>query len=156
MSMIGMLYAVTPDALAAAIEAGEPDESGDIVLDVHKSWDALNVLLATSPARLADRWEPDVLDPLLGGTEFGDDLGYGPARFLTPEQVAQVAANIAAIDDAELQRRFDPDAFMANDVYGADWSSPGELEELLQRVQAVRNFYRAAADANLAVILLLT
>jgi hypothetical protein len=156
MSMIGMLYAVTPDALAAAIDTGEPDESGEIVLDVHKSWDAVNVLLATSPDRLSNRWEPDVLDPIMGGTEFGDDLGYGPARALTPEQVTQVATNLAAIDDDEVRRRFDPDAFTVNDVYGGDWSMPDELTELLERAQKVRDFYRAAADRGLAVILLLT
>jgi hypothetical protein len=155
MSMIGMLYGVTAAALEAAFDAGEPDESGELTLDVHKSWDALNVLLATSADRLANRWEPDVLDPLLGGTEFGEDLGYGPARYLTPEQVAQVAANVAAIDDDEVRRRFDPDAFTANDVYGADWSYPDELDELLERASEVRAFYRAAADAGLAVILLL-
>lgn len=43
----------------------------------------------------------------MGGTELGEDLGYGPARGLTAAEVQAVSAALSAISGEQLWSRFD-------------------------------------------------
>ena len=76
-------------------------------VDVHKSWHALSIL--TAPGNpTPEMTEPDPLDPVLGGTAFGEDNGYGEPRFLTPEQVHTIVFDVLARSDDEARARSTP------------------------------------------------
>ena len=61
---------------------------------------------------------------ILGGVEFGEDLGYGPARYLTLDQVGQIAdeLNRPALQ-AEMSARFDPARMSELGIYPQGWKS---------------------------------
>jgi hypothetical protein len=100
-----------PQSQAAVLSAHE--EIDDKWLELGKTWHLLHFLLTGS----ADSAPPPLGNAILGGTPIGADVGYGPARFLTPRQVAEVAEALAAIDPAELARRFDPAAIHRANIY---------------------------------------
>jgi hypothetical protein len=62
-------------------------------LNLEKSWHVLHYLLTGK----AEKAPPPVGNAILGGQDIGGDLGYGPARFLTPQQVREVRIALSAI-----------------------------------------------------------
>src|SRR5262249_60003757 len=91
----------------AARPKGEPAPKG---ISLDKAWHGLHYLLcgAAEPA-------PGPLgQAVIGGTEIGDDLGYGPARYFTAAQAAGIARALQAPRlEARLRARFDPAAIAA-------------------------------------------
>jgi len=63
----------------------------------------------------------------MGGTEIGDDdLGYGPARYFNPAEVAATATELAASTlEAQMQSRFDPARMSTLGIYPGGWSTSG-------------------------------
>ncbi len=134
MGMYGSLRRLTPDQLALLRSNPEltsrfedpDDEYGSAdwwpngpVLDLVKSWQVLHFILTGDP------WEgqPPLKNAILGGTEIGPDLGYGPARYLTPEEVGIVTGTLAQFDASDAKARLDPDALEAAKVYPAAWQT---------------------------------
>ncbi|MEI2776370.1 MAG: DUF1877 family protein [Tetrasphaera sp.] len=98
-----------PDGFAALLESDDDAPS----VDLDKAWHGIHWLLTGSA-------EPtgDVLsDAIFGGRQVGDDLGYGPARVLTVDRVAAVAAAMARIDPATFGDDLDPSAAEDAEVY---------------------------------------
>lgn len=161
MSMIGNFFAITPDQLKAL--QAEPDgvealiyaEDGpdpDRQLDVDKAWHAIHFLLTGST------WEGDAPYALavLGGTEIGEDVGYGPARYLLPAQVADIASALAGTSAQELGGRFDPDAMDAAEIYPQIWRDDDPADALgyvLENYKALVAFYQSAAARGDALLL---
>ncbi len=126
-------------------------------VDVDKMWQALSILTTPSPDPMRSIQDPDRLDPLLGGTPFGEDWGYGEPRHLTPDDVRAVHEHLAAWSDEEARTRFDPAAFAAAAVYPFVWDEPaeelwGDLHRLLGEL---RRFYAEAASTGRHVVLVL-
>lgn len=67
---------------------------------------------------------------LSGGEEMGEDLGYGPARYLTHAEVGRFRDVLLAINEQELDRRFDLAALEQNDIYPGCWDE--DRDELLE------------------------
>ena len=124
-------------------------ESG---VDIDKSWAAIHFMLTGS------QWEgsePERL-PILGGTEIGADIGYGPARYLTPEQVVKAHGVLASLPAAELKKRFMPAKLEAADVYPSGiWLEEGMdgFEYIEHWYEQLRLFYETAAKRGNAVLL---
>lgn len=157
MGMIAVWVAVPPQEAdrAAALDGDAfvdwSEAHGGAELDLDKQWHALHAVLTGTA------WDAE--GPLgaavLGGEEFGEDQGYGPARLLGADAVAATAA---ALDD------LGPDGFAARqaatslaelDVYpsGVAWDHPDERAYLLDSFRSLADFYRAAAAAGHAMIL---
>lgn len=156
--MIGVLRAFDGDGFLR-FDNSQADLGGApgfvATVDVHKSWHALSILTAPGEPT-TEMVQPDPLDPLLGGTDFGEDNGYGEPRYLTPDQVGTIAANLDARSDDEARARFDPDGWTAASVYPFVWDEdPDELwqHDLLPYLTAVRAFYAAAAASGHYVVL---
>ncbi len=120
-------------------------EASGPALSLDKNWQEIHEILTGSPKPSGDF----LSNAIFGGAELGSDLGYGPARFLTPEQVKQISERL---DSAEEHFRTSASTF-AKDGF----SSPtGELEsidfycELFTRLQA---FYRKAAESGCPILL---
>jgi hypothetical protein len=87
---------------------------------------------------------------VLGGAPIGEDVGYGPARILTPEQLKLVSKSFEEIDLEKFRKKFDPRS-MDRDIYpGGTWVKEGDegLEYLVEYYKKLVLFYRAAAGRN--------
>ena len=140
-----------PDAIEAFLYPDDDDEpEGGI--DVDKAWHGLHYLLTGT----SDGGEPPLSLAILGGEEFGEDLGMGPPRFLTPDQVREVAAALEAMSEDELRQRYDPQDMQDKQIYpDIIWVRDGDeaLDYLMGNFGPLVEFYTDAAARGDAVIL---
>lgn len=124
---------------------GEP-AGKSISLD--KAWHGLHYLLcgAAEPA-------PGPLgQAVFGGTEVGEDMGYGPARYFTAAQTAEIAQALQGPNlEATLRTRFNSDAMTALGLYPGGWNA-GEEAWLIDAFHKLRDFYVTASAAGQAVV----
>ena len=76
-----------------------------------------------------------------GGEDFGPDLGYGPANFLKVAETAQCSAALDKIADADFLTRYKSD----------EWDAK-VTRFCLDYFQALRTYYKQAAQAGLAML----
>lgn len=159
MSMIGNFLQITPEQLEAmhadpalVTKTLYPEDVDRYPgIDVDKAWQAIHFLLVGDP------WKGDgpLALAVLNGPEIGDDAGYGPATYLTPEEVRDVAAALEPITPEQLGQRFDPTAMMAQQIYPEIWDEDDE-EELIEYItegyQEVRSYYLDAAAKGNAML----
>jgi|SRR5579859_329131 len=134
------------ESVGAKVPGDGPDEDG---LSLEKSWHTLHYLLSGS----AEEADSPPGNAILGGKQIGPDLGYGPARFLTPNQVREVAAALKKVSNDDLARRFDLNAMKAAKIYAC--KDEGELELAQHYFQHVVQYYTEAASRGNAMLLYL-
>jgi hypothetical protein len=123
-----------------------PGEEG---LSLEKSWHCLHYLLTGT----AEDASPPLGNAILGGSRIGDDLGYGPARFLTPELVRQVAEALSKLSAEDLAQRFDIDSMVAANIYGCE--EKDELEIAQYYFGKLVRYYADASRSGNAMLLYL-
>ncbi len=156
MSMIGMLRRL-PNARLVRLQA-EPDgileylndDGGDenepfADLDIDSSWHAIHFLLNGSASK---ETVPGLGFLLTGGTEIGEDNGYGAVRGFRPDEVKVIQRALAPIDAATIRARFDPKALEANDIYpsGAWKEVVGEPEFWMDYFEQMKAFIEGAVE----------
>jgi hypothetical protein len=161
MSMIGNCAEVTsaqlqtlladPSAVVSFIYS--EDENRPVAqLDLDKAWHGIHFLLTgevwggSGPQAMA----------VLGGTAIGEDVGYGPARYLTSEEVKAVAGALSSIDRDKLHERYLPTSLEQAQVYPSGiWEDEGEeaFEWLVPWYEQLVAFYKRAAENGNAVLL---
>ena len=114
-------------APAAAVPLALTEGEGE-VLDLDKAWHGIHYLLTGTA------WEGD--PPLnflvTGGHEVGDEeIGYGPARTLTPLETGEVASALAALSDEQLRARFAPSEMMRLEIYPEIWDRDPAADDTL-------------------------
>lgn len=119
------------------------------LLEVDKAWHGVHYLLNGS----GQEAEGPLGQAILGGTEIGDDGGYGPARYLLPDEVKAVAVALDTVADDQLRSRYDVAALSAANVYPGGWDDPDNLEWLIEAFGKIRSFYRGAAARGSAALL---
>ena len=116
-------------------------------LDTDKTWDAMAFLL--------NRAGPPAVCVVRGGTPLtGDDWGYEPPRYLTPDQVSAAASQLDAMPFDLLAKQFDPDQM--TDVYPRIWHDHGALSYLRAWYERLARFFRHAATHRDGMIIFLT
>jgi hypothetical protein len=123
-------------------------------MDIEKTWDIIHFLLTGSREAV----EGPLNDVVSGGEDIGDeDVGYGPARYLTPEKVAKAATALSQIPFEALWKRLDLKAMKAADVYLSESLADDEWHRgwVKQHYEALRKFFAQAAAAHEAIILYL-
>jgi hypothetical protein len=176
MGMVLTARLVTPAEVAEARSSPEaldrllhPDDDAELrEVDVDKAWHAIHWLLTGSPDETAPASRRRGLfrrssggpetgaerHAVLGGTPIGADDGYGPARLLTPDQVAAVAAALEPLTPEALGHRVDLVAMEAADLYPGIWDEENVYEEYLgPSYEVLRNLYLEAAAEGAAVLL---
>jgi|SRR5579883_1559418 len=157
MSMIGLLVPIAPLELQrlkrAPSSISEHFDRPDVT-NLQKMWQALHFLLS------GRAWDgsPPLGNAVLGGAPIGPDRGYGPARYLTPDEVQAVDAALQKMSHAELRRRFQPSALANNDIYPMVWDEPEEdlFDELRHYFDRLVACYGEAARNGNAMLLCLT
>jgi hypothetical protein len=145
-----LLRQLAQRAAAGRREPSAPGASGHSV-SLDKAWHGLHYLLcgASEPV-------PGPLgQAVFGGTEIGEDQGYGPARYFTPAQVAEIAGALQSLGlEHDLDARFDAAAMTQLGIYPGVWEAE-DLDWLIEAFHTLRDFYAAASQAEQAVVTLL-
>jgi Domain of unknown function (DUF1877) len=131
------------------------DGDGELAhsIDVDKAWHGIHFILTGH----ADGGPEPLCWAVLGGEEVGEEVGYGPARILQPDQVRSIAA--ALIDEAAFKARFAPQAMEAAKIYpDVIWVRDGDeaLEYLVENYRELVAFYRSAAGRGDGAVLWLS
>ncbi|MFI4860203.1 MAG: YfbM family protein, partial [Phycisphaerales bacterium JB063] len=97
--------------------------------------------------------DPPLCNAVLGGEPIGEDAGYGPARYLTPEQVADVAATLKSISRESLLAKFDAAALTENSIYPSIWDEGEEaLDYIGQYYEETQRFFADASKHGYAAL----
>ena len=126
------------------------DEKHENNLDVDKAWHGIHYLLA------GDTWggEPPLANVVLGGTEIGDDVGYGPARYLTVDEVQAAADALKDITPAKFSTRYVASDLSKNEIYPDIWDDADDdsVGYLTTWYETLRDYYIDAAAKGHAMI----
>ncbi|MEW5787421.1 MAG: YfbM family protein [Pseudomonadota bacterium] len=161
MGMVACYVAVSPQMLDMLISGEEsieeylyPDD-GDSEpsnsIDLDKSWHGIHYLLNGT----SEGGERPLSMAVIGGVEFGPEVGYGPARYLTVAETADVAKALDGISISTLRARFDPSDMLDKDIYPSPmWERDGQeaLAYALEYFHKLSAFYREAAARGDAAI----
>jgi hypothetical protein len=126
-----------------------PSSGKGASISIDKAWHGVHYLLCGKPEPGADLASQAVM----GGTEIGEDLGYGPARYFDAAQVAAIAGELSRPNlEAAMLARFDPDQMANLGIYPGQFVPAEDEEWLMDAFRKLRKFYVDAAAANLAVV----
>jgi hypothetical protein len=143
-------------ALAAAAGLTQPPASGGgaqasgkgASISIEKAWHGVHYLLCGKAEPGSDL----ISQAVMGGTDIGEDLGYGPARYFEAAEVAAIAHELTQPNlEAQMTARWDPDQMTALGIYPAVFTSDDE-QWLMDAFRELRKFYVDAAAGNLAVV----
>lgn len=138
------------DAPEKVVELLYPDDDEDPPnsMDVDKAWHGLHYLLTGE----AEGGEEPLSLAILDGAEIGPELDFGPARYLTVEEVKAVAQALAALMPEALAQRYNPRAMQEKQIYPEIWEDDNSVDYLLDFFPALQQFYADAAARGDAVI----
>lgn len=165
MGMIGNLLRVSEAELKSYIEDSslledriykdyDENDIDDALIDLDKSWDAIAFLLGDT----SDEYLDQPLAKAIFGSHTLDenqDLGYGPARFVTTDEVKEIHNLLTQLSNEELRKRFNPQVFEEEEIYPTFWTQENEeeiWEYLSGNINLIRELYSVAAKNNGAVI----
>ncbi len=122
-----------------------PEEDEDNMISLEKAWHGLHFLLTGDP------WGGAGYQAFLlcGGTEQGEDMGYGPARFFDVDEVRDIHKVLDPITADQLWSRFDAERMAEADIYGAHWDDEEESdlqEEYLEYFTMLKQFISETAS----------
>lgn len=142
----------------AYLDEPSPVDDPERLFDLTNSWMAVHYLL-TGEITFASQSKtpPPLVYVVMGGTPISDeDVGYGPPRFLTPEQVKEAADSLSDLDPEDLRGRFNVTAYNAAGGYprmsATGWEQ-ADLEPLLEEYADLRRFFKEAAEQGDALLL---
>ena len=130
-------------------------------MDIDKAWGGILYLLTGKAfASGSPEDEVDSLNRIFFSAQFFDedmDVGYGPAHYLTPEQVAGIHRKIASLTEADLKARYDTEAMNEEEkLYPSlDWNEE-IFEYLYSHFQALQSFFATAASRGEAIVTFLS
>lgn len=152
------LYVLSPDEVRALTPAKViallEERSDSRALDIDKAWHGIHYLLTGSgePTR-------DVRSlAIFGGKEVGDDIGYGPARLLSPAEVKAVARVLKEESLEKLSSRYDPKKMEKLQIYPEIWVRDGKeaFDYLAEYYRKLAAFYEKAASSGSAILLVIS
>ena len=126
-------------------------------MDIDKAWGGILYLLTGKAfASGSPEDEVDSLNRIFFSAQFFDedmDVGYGPAHYLTPEQVAGIHRKIASLTEADLKSHYDPEAMNKEEkLYPSlDWNEK-IFDYLYFHFQALQSFFATAASRGEAIV----
>ena len=144
------LLKLMQERAARSARPGSP-ASARSVLSLDKAWHGVHYVLCgeveAGPALLSQA--------VLGGVALGDDdegfSGYGPARYFTAAQVAELSQALSLPElESEAAARFDAERMSELSIYPG-WR-PSDAEWVLDAFRRLRDFYSEAAGKGRAMV----
>ncbi len=162
MGMSSTLIRITAKELNAYLEDSSllekriyQDEEDAKSIDLDKNWDGILFLL--TGGGIASGLEHDLARIIFSGNLIDEeqDLGYGPAHYLTATEIQDYYTKLSAFGIDELKNNFDPIKMDELDVYPSGiWQRENEEARgyLLEAFEELKAFYAKAVEAKQAVI----
>lgn len=160
MSMIGNLLKVTETELKEYIADSTKLENriyndgveDPMLVDIDKAWAGILFLLTGQNI--------DSLNHPLAKVFFNDkvidadqDMGYGPANYLTPAEVSEINNQISKISTQDFKKNFDAKKMEELEVYPTIWDEGDEAFVFLSEYfKTLQKAYSDAAQNNQAII----
>jgi hypothetical protein len=148
----------SPPPPAAPAASLPPIPEGD-TMDLDKAWHGLHFLFTGSD------WEGDFPQGFIVacGEPVGDeDVGYGPARSFTPDEVGKISKFLESQNEAGLRQRLDPKKMTELEIYPAIWDrltdsdkSNEEWEYLAEAFRTMKQFVQETAAKRMALLVYL-
>jgi hypothetical protein len=138
-----------PSEITRFLYGSEADGCERVVID--KAWHAIHYALNGS--RLGGQ-EP--LNFLVSeGTPVGQvDVGYGPARVLTSQQVRAIAASLAALPPEDLVKRVDLKTLDDEIIYPGGWQRDGMgIDYVVSNYRDMRSLIERLAERGEGLVL---
>ena len=151
---LARLFGATPGEVRTGLPELPKADGEGLETDLDKAWHGIHYLLTGTA------WEG--AEPLnfivCGGKEVGDvDVGYGPARVFSSDEVKKIADAVGAIDENELRQRFDPEEMKSLEIYPDIWDRDPEDDDTLgyciEYYDYLRRFLSDAAGNSMGVAL---
>lgn len=165
MGMIGNLLRVNQEELTSYVKDSslfedriyqDYDENNidAALVDIDKSWEAIAFLFGNGGD---DYLERPLAKAIFGSHTLDEsqDIGYGPARFVTTEQVKEINELLSQLSNEELRKRFSTQKLDEEEIYPSFWSEADEeeiWEYLSDNINTIREIYSTAAKNDEAVI----
>jgi len=150
-------YLMVEESIIEELKSGEVDiteflyeseHNKEDYLNIDKSWHGIHFLLCADPCG----GEKPLFNVVMGGEEINEeDVGYGPARYLTSLEVSEVFEAIKDITKDELSQKFDLEEFSRNDIY-PNYQSQEDFKYLWFHFEQLKNFFEKASNVHKAVI----
>lgn len=164
MSMIGYLLPVSSHDLEAYMKNSSllEDKLGELLnqeglglTEIDKAWDGVNFLLTGSIIGDSDHHLGKVLFSMQYIDE-SQDLGYGPACYVSVAQVKELSREISQITPEELRKKYDPKKMAELELYPGGWEENDMPDYLVENFKIVQNVYSSAANNDQAIITFLS
>lgn len=160
MSMIANLLRVTTSELEAYLKDSSlledsiynDEADAENLVDIDKSWDGIIFLLTGQSLATAKH---NLVRILFSGQIIDEeqDLGYGPAHYLTAEQAAELNGEISAITIADLKQRFNPERMNELEIYPIIWDEGDDaFDYLADGFLTLQNVFADATKNKEAII----
>ena len=163
MGIIGNVIRVSQEELNGFLNNSETlenkiyaDESyeAEWFLDLDKSWDGINYILTGEIIGGLEN-EPNELQRALFSFQIideGQDLGYGPAQYLNPNQVKETYSELEKITDDVLKSKINGSEMNEIGIYPEIWTESESHEFLIDSFKEFKEFYKKASENNEAII----
>jgi hypothetical protein len=138
-----------PSEITRFLYGADADRRERVVL--HRAWHAIHFALTGS--RLGGEEPLNFL--VAEGTPVGEvDVGFGPARVLTSQQVGRIAAALAPIQPDDVARRVDLGKFDQEVIYPGNWQSNGfGVDDVINTYRDMRDLIERAAERGEGLVL---
>lgn len=149
-------YLLEPDNFEIKINK-EETYTTDCFLELDKAWDA--VQFAITGSGIANMGEKSPLSRTLFSEQFLDaeqDLGYGPAHYLTEHQVKETNIELQKLDLIQLKESIDLNEMVQENVYPGGWTDDGAKDYLFDYLDDLLKFYQSASNNNEAILTYMT
>ncbi|WP_282089603.1 YfbM family protein [Aquimarina algiphila] len=162
MGMIGNIVRVSQNELNTFLENSElfenkiySEENYDAEwnLDLDKSWEGIQYLLTGKG--MAELEEPNILTRAFFSFQILDeeqDLGYGPAQYLTSEQVIETNSELQKLDIDKLKNKVSGTDMIEKGIYPEIWTESEAMEFLFDNFKDFLDFYKKASENNEAIL----
>jgi hypothetical protein len=160
MGMIGNLLRVKTSELEEYLKDSslledkiyDDETENEKLVDIDKTWDGIIFLLTGQGLETA---EHNLVRVLFSGqiVDEEQDLGYGPAHYLTPEQVAELNNEISTMTLADLKEKFNPERMNELEVYPTIWDEGDDaFDYLAHGFSTVQHVFANATKNGEAII----
>lgn len=129
-------------------------EQLDNLLDIDKSWEAIFYLLTGHPIAEEEETNPPLSWILFNENVVeGQDMGFGPACYLTIDQLRQLNKALESITKEVIRQKYNGKEMNEAGVYPEVWEEPESLDYVLDYFEQLKAFLKTAETNNMAVIM---
>jgi len=126
-------------------------EGEDKEEDYDKSWHGIHYCLTKTD------WDGETPLGFIvgGGTELGEDVGYGPARTFRSAEVVTLYEKLKNISTDDLQKNYDPKRMAKLDIYPSIWDREDEdnFDYISDNFDLMKAFFKHCVDHKLGFLI---